>query len=1279
MSKSFDLSKSNVFRSLVRHRGKQNRPTDSLSSLPVQSNVVHAFQRESNKPIKPVAKVRPSKPNDVDVHSKHQMHQMPKTGGFSSLEKIEAEISEATPKNIRPKTSSKHHESSDKTVEADRNSPQLQDVLLIQVKKAVIVSRDAVTCTLSDDLTLKSIQRRLSIGTSDRKDLDINIELKDISYIDKPNDALNLIIHLKTSFIQGVLQNRNVRVKKLALYFDPDYRKECDCLIERLNDSEIVINITKEDHWDTTRSTDILSIPPRDFYNNNPSSAQSRTNHDHQTYPRTRNTSPNLYKLDANQEPIEQQEEIELPEENVPHDSQVVFEPKLSYTFEDKRRFVVSNNDFKGLYNSNWINDSIVDFFLKYDLENAKLQGTLGKYKIEVMNSFFYTSLTREVENEDYYSNVKSWFKTNNNLFDNDFVIIPINKDMHWFFVIIANLPKVKRFNLKQLKKAKANALLLENQKHELEEGMAPVNSANEDVLTTCSSVSEGMDQPSVNASSEMNEPNTSDSVNYNQKTENLLQVNLDLENKGIRPSAGIFILDSLRKLHNDISTPLKSFLSAYASDKYGCDIPTSRFMKYNCSIPQQKNFNDCGLHVIYNIKKFYESPSEFKLKILSEKKRKRGMAIVAFKLFDDEERRSIRQNLRTELIDLLKNQVRLSGGDPSTIGKITNADLSSETGTLSVGEAKETTEYGQKELWNPSRNRDGENNEEDDDDVQFVDEKIMKSKSDCEKDELRKDSLPKSESSVEVSNGTSEMTHCTKSSNAPVEESVPKFRKNQTKEVEKESVETFNAHSFHTSNIPRTEDNLANSLISDSLKGKPYNLKYTNDKPEHSKLHPTPKKDTTGDSSVVSLPIKRGSGTRGATTLKTGVYSKKKRIPTTAGSQFQEDSRRPKPIKSESDESAQETSFGLAYKKSEDQKSNPFLPTKPTCPGEMPGLQNVGFEVPKNKLIGKIDKELLSQESRVSDDVSSSEQESDFSREGLSSSEAIIVKEGDEDGDPLIIHQLSTTSSEESLQVLSGTPGGRKLRTRHRVDYNEGIEEEPLKATKRRRVENKVIHTKKSDTSLEMSDSEPDGQPNSSSRQHFPPQNTPGFASQPRKTASVVQSPIRLTSDSSNKDSGDSIAVIEMIDLSELPAISKTIIVDGLERSITSPKKSNKRALTSSKDLTRGDPLRSHSLSTSKQISKRPSSPGNTSLKSFLGQDSNKGLYQGRVGSSRGSDIDHSRSQKLPVRKNTKPRSRSSITSDTPTEDSTKSSPSFEIEELESPAFEKVSEGKRF
>ena len=107
----------------------------------------------------------------------------------------------------------------------------------------------------------------------------------------------------------------------------------------------------------------------------------------------------------------------------------------------------ITSQDYCCLEEKAFLNDTIIDFYLKW-LQNLKMK-TLNRERIHIFSTFFYKRLTmiqRKIRNktcnkrsnspEKRHERVKRWTK-GVNIFEKDFVIIPINQHSHWFVAVI--------------------------------------------------------------------------------------------------------------------------------------------------------------------------------------------------------------------------------------------------------------------------------------------------------------------------------------------------------------------------------------------------------------------------------------------------------------------------------------------------------------------------------------------------------------------------------------------------------------------------------------------------------------------------------------------------------------------------------------------------------------------------------------------------------------------------------------------------------------------------
>lgn len=245
--------------------------------------------------------------------------------------------------------------------------------------------------------------------------------------------------------------------------------------------------------------------------------------------------------------PSEALSEVETLETPAP------FLPDLKYKFNDGKSFVVGHSDFKTLYNNDWVNDSIIDFFINYEIDEVVAKNMMKRSEIYAFNSFFFSKLVSNPNNLpkdsiDYYQNVARWV-SKLDLFSYDNVIVPINENLHWYGCIIIGLSEY-------LAKKALEVQVLSN------------GPGKEEAL-----------------------------IKYNN-----LSINEKLR---FKDRVNIFVFDSLSQKHSGIHLAFKTFLIEYCKDKYGYDMLPTDIVFRACKVPKQNNFNDCGIHVIYNIRKF--------------------------------------------------------------------------------------------------------------------------------------------------------------------------------------------------------------------------------------------------------------------------------------------------------------------------------------------------------------------------------------------------------------------------------------------------------------------------------------------------------------------------------------------------------------------------------------------------------------------------------------------------------------------------------------------------
>ncbi|KAL3102350.1 hypothetical protein niasHS_003759 [Heterodera schachtii] len=218
--------------------------------------------------------------------------------------------------------------------------------------------------------------------------------------------------------------------------------------------------------------------------------------------------------------------------------------------------------DLKYLSRNFMLNDTIIDFYLKYI--HHCLVPQERRARIFIFNTFFFTRLTqppaggkpsntvtattkiRRVTSN--FQKVKNWTKKVN-LFDMDYIIVPINEDIHWYLAIIVNV------------------------RH----GICSLNTTdNESIFPTSS---------------------------HNSPVPHLIVLNS--------------LIDPAEDKHLAVRDQLGEYLHLEYADKLGQDTKTY-FNKQMMDVvvptmlPQQKNFIDCGLFLLHFAQLFLSNPPKF-------------------------------------------------------------------------------------------------------------------------------------------------------------------------------------------------------------------------------------------------------------------------------------------------------------------------------------------------------------------------------------------------------------------------------------------------------------------------------------------------------------------------------------------------------------------------------------------------------------------------------------------------------------------------------------------
>ncbi|XP_066255314.1 uncharacterized protein [Euwallacea similis] len=288
----------------------------------------------------------------------------------------------------------------------------------------------------------------------------------------------------------------------------------------------------------------------------------------------------------------------------------------LMYPKEGQGRLSINTEDYVCLAVDQFLNDKIIDFYLKYLWENLAPE---LQEKVHIFSTFFYKRLTTKATKaarkshpyesdsnltaaEKRHCRVRNWTKRIK-LFDKDFIVVPINENAHWFLAIICfpGLLVPQTFDGKSYnpepkpKKTKANDNAVKQVEVKKE---APIQ-CEELVLS---------DKDEADSDSDMCSDCSDDTVPAGLappiKTKQMSRPPIK------QPC--ILIFDSLAgPSRSRVVATLRDYLTVEHKVKMDSErvFDKDTIKGACCKVPQQNNFTDCGLYVLQYVEQFFKDP----------------------------------------------------------------------------------------------------------------------------------------------------------------------------------------------------------------------------------------------------------------------------------------------------------------------------------------------------------------------------------------------------------------------------------------------------------------------------------------------------------------------------------------------------------------------------------------------------------------------------------------------------------------------------------------------
>uniref|UniRef100_A0A673CVM5 Uncharacterized LOC115412102 n=1 Tax=Sphaeramia orbicularis TaxID=375764 RepID=A0A673CVM5_9TELE len=253
-----------------------------------------------------------------------------------------------------------------------------------------------------------------------------------------------------------------------------------------------------------------------------------------------------------------------------------------------KGGITVTMEDLQCLDSGQYLNDVIIDFYLKYLLQNAS---EAVAERSHIFSSFFYKQLTRRdnasegstSDSQRRHQRVKTWTR-HVDIFNKDFLFVPVNQEAHWYLVVIC---------FPGLNEPKQEIWTPDSQSVKNHSGSGELQHQDE---------AQGYKSPNNNTEALLGS-------NSSENPERGMCVKFCSD---VRIVPCILVMDSLkRSLHERVFKLLRDYLLSEWETRRGSskDFGPDQMKSSHCQVPLQDNNSDCGLYLLQYVESFLKDP----------------------------------------------------------------------------------------------------------------------------------------------------------------------------------------------------------------------------------------------------------------------------------------------------------------------------------------------------------------------------------------------------------------------------------------------------------------------------------------------------------------------------------------------------------------------------------------------------------------------------------------------------------------------------------------------
>lgn len=288
----------------------------------------------------------------------------------------------------------------------------------------------------------------------------------------------------------------------------------------------------------------------------------------------------------------------------------------------------INTEDYMCLAQDQFLNDVIIDFYLKYLVHDILTYSQ--REKTHIFSTFFYKRLTTKPSKVNKSSNphewdssltpaqkrharVKTWTK-NVNIFDKDYIVVPINENCHWFVAIICYPSLDGCRSIIDNRLVTPQAIKRRERRSSMQIGSTTITPLNKQEQLTLNCDSDNLSERDEAEAEESDLDMQCDSEEDDAEKaplEKKIELPIPRKSEPIKQPC-ILIFDSLAGASR---SRVVATLRDYLTCEYQAKVSSSKIfnkdnIKASClKIPQQNNFTDCGLYLLQYVEQFFKDP----------------------------------------------------------------------------------------------------------------------------------------------------------------------------------------------------------------------------------------------------------------------------------------------------------------------------------------------------------------------------------------------------------------------------------------------------------------------------------------------------------------------------------------------------------------------------------------------------------------------------------------------------------------------------------------------